>query len=145
MSKVFTIQQIGLRLHHIGYAVRSTDDAIRAFEPIFQNVDVYRMEEPTQNVFFTFLSNDFEPYRIELVEPASLPNPVDNFLKNRECALYHVCFRVDSFQQGVQFFKNNGYFQVSKPFESAEEKDHWVCHFLNANGNLFEIIGKMVE
>ena len=95
------MKDIDMRLDHISYAVKSTDEAIKVFNTFYSKVEIYKYLEKDQNVFITYLSNNNLNHRIELVEPAGKPNPVENMLKTMPSALYHVCYRVESFLESV--------------------------------------------
>jgi methylmalonyl-CoA/ethylmalonyl-CoA epimerase len=133
---------IGMELDHISYAVRSTDEAVKAFSEFYNKVNIYKYLEKKQNVFITYLSNDSVDHRIELVEPAGKPNPVENMLKTMPSVLYHVCYRVEKFLQSVERLKGNGFYMVTEPFETSFEKGVWASHFFNQNWGLIEILGK---
>ena len=132
----------GLRLDHISYAVRSTDEAVKVFSLFYSKVDVHKYLEKSQNVFITYLSNGSVKHRIELVEPAGKPNPVENMLKTMRSVLYHVCYRVDNFSECVERLKGNGFYMVTEPFETSFEKGVWASHFFNPHWGLIEILGR---
>lgn len=132
----------GAKLDHISYAVRSTDEAIKSFKLFYNKVDVHKYLEQGQNVFITYLSNESTDHRIELVEPAGNPNPVENMLKTTPSVLYHVCYRVENFEESVERLKENGFYMVTEPFETTFEKGVWASHFFSQQWGLIEIIGK---
>jgi catechol 2,3-dioxygenase-like lactoylglutathione lyase family enzyme len=140
-----TAQSIGLRLHHIAYATRNTDLAIDSFRALYPRVEVYKAIEASQNVFYTYLFNDWEPHKIELIEPAGEHSPVDTLLSKAETVLYHLSYFVDDFDRGVRFFRRNKFLMVSKPFEPALEPDIRVCHFMSMQGVVVEIMGRFAD
>jgi hypothetical protein len=135
-------QKINMKLDHIAYAVKSTDETIKAFSAIYPIVTVYKCLEKNQNVFITYLSNKSEAYKIELVEPAGQPNPVENILRANDAVLYHLCYRVGDFKKAVSYFKERHFFMVTAPFETAVEKNYWACHFFNPKFGIIEIVGE---
>jgi methylmalonyl-CoA/ethylmalonyl-CoA epimerase len=132
----------GMKLDHISYAVRSTDEAIKSFGLFYPDIVTYRYLEKGQNVFISYLSSDSVDHRIELVEPAGNPNPVENMLKTMPTALYHVCYRVDDFSETIEQLKGAGFYMVTEPFETGFERGVWASHFFHQHWGLIEIIGK---
>jgi len=131
-----------MKLDHISYAVRSTEEAIKAFSIIYNKIDVNKYLEKGQNVYITYLSNESSDHRIELVEPASKPNPVENMLKTSPSVLYHVCYRAENFSKTVEILKEKGFYMVTEPFETSFEKNVWASHFFHQQWGLIEIIGR---
>ncbi len=131
-----------MKLDHISYAVRSTEEAIKAFSIYYNKVDVNKYLEKGQNVYITYLSNESSDHRIELVEPAGNPNPVESMLKTSPSVLYHVCYRVKNFSETVDQLKKNGFYMVTAPFETTFETDVWASHLFSQQWGLIEIIGR---
>jgi hypothetical protein len=131
-----------MKLDHISYAVRSTEEAIKAFSIYYNKIDVNKYLEKRQNVYITYLSNECSEHRIELVEPAGNPNPVESILKTSPSVLYHVCYRVKKFSESVDELKKNGFYMVTDPFETAIENGVWASHFFSQQWGLIEIIGR---
>ena len=136
------MKDIDMKLDHISYAVRSTDEAIKVFNTFYAKVEIYKYLEKDQNVFITYLSDNNIGHRIELVEPAGKPNPVENMLKTTPSVLYHVCYRVEDLLESVERLKGNGFYMVTEPFETSFEKGVWASHFFNPHCGLIEILGK---
>jgi len=133
---------IWLRLDHIAYAVSSTDEAIKAFRTLYPTVELYRKEEKSQHVFITYLTNRGERHKIELVEPARNPNPVQHMTKKRDVTLYHVAYRVRDLDKAAEHLLSHGFFLVTKPFKATTSNKLWACHLFNPMCGLIEIIGK---
>lgn len=129
------------KLCHISYAVRSTEEAIRAFALLYPVIKTRRALEPTQHSYVTYLGQAEAGPHIELVEPADAQSPVAALLKEHHTALYHLCYMVGHFGKGVQEMKENGFFMVSKPFESAVEPGMWASHFFHPQTGIIEIMG----
>lgn len=132
---------INFKLDHIAYAVQSTDESIEIFKAIYPDVTTYKIFEKSQNVYITYLSNKNADHKIELIEGARSPNPVENMVKSREAVPYHTCYRVEDFDKAALYFKKKRFFMVSKPFETVLEKRTWACHFFHPNGGIIEIMG----
>jgi|SRR3989304_3680382 len=133
---------VDMKLDHISYAVRSSDEAIKVFNSCYSKVDIYKHLEKNQNVYISYLSSNSVDHRIELVEPAGRPNPVENMLKTMPSILYHVCYRVQRFYESVDDLKGKGFFMVTEPFETSIEKGIWASHLFNQHWGLIEVMGK---
>jgi methylmalonyl-CoA/ethylmalonyl-CoA epimerase len=133
------------KLHHISYAVRSTEDAIKAFASLYPVVKTRRVLEPSQRVYVSYLAqSEAGPY-IELVEPAESESPVHNLLAAHPSAMYHLCYAVDDFDKAVEEMKTSGFFMVSKPFESQVDAGQWASHFFHPQAGIIEIMGPRHE
>jgi hypothetical protein len=133
---------IDMTLDHISYAVRSTDESIKAFAAFYDKVDVYKYLEKGQNVLVTYLTSSRTGHRVELIEPAGKPNPVENMLKAMPSVLYHVCYRAQSLSEASDRLREKGFYQVTEPFETSFEKGVLASHFFHQNWGLIEVIGK---
>ena len=142
MNEKINKKEINIELDHVAYAVKSTDKAIEAFSTMYSIVPIYKCLEKNQNVFITYLSNENESYKIELVEPAASPNPIENMLKSKDVVLYHLCYRVKDFKKAISYFKKKGFFMITAPFKISTEKSVWACHFFNPQCGIIEIMGK---
>ena len=131
-----------LRLHHIAYATKSTDKSIEVFKYIYPNIIRYKKLEKTQKIFYTYISNNNDTHKIELIEPAGNNSPVDNILGDKETILYHVCYEVSDFEKGKEYLKKRGYFMTTKPFEPEHEPGKIVCHFYNPYIGIVEILSE---
>ena len=134
--------KVEITLDHISYAVTSTDKSIDSFSMIYPVIDIYKCHDKNQNIFITFLSNRNDNHRIELIEPAKKPSPVDSMLKQQESVLYHLCYRVGDFEQAKRYFLKKGFIVVTPAFAPADESDALASHFYNENVGLIEIICK---
>ncbi len=89
------------RLHHVGIAVRSIEDAL----PGLQSV-----EDPIQHVRVAFA--DLAGLTIELIEPASDKSPIHQSLK-KGTKLLHICIEVPSLDAALKFGIENGFRKIS--------------------------------
>ena len=94
-----------LKIDHIGYAVRSTEKAIRRFEALgYVFSDSVRDED--RNVIITF--GEMDGCRIELVAPMGKGSPVDGILQSIGPSPYHICYSSDSFEEDIKRLESNG-------------------------------------
>ena len=131
-----------LILDHISYAVTSTDNAISQFSLIYPLVETYKCHDKSQNIYITYLTNEHESHKIELIEAACKPSPIDSMLNEQVSVLYHTCYRSSNFQQSVNEFLNNGFIIVTPTFAPANEENINASHFYSEQTGIIEIIGK---
>ena len=144
MNSNISPNEIDIKLHHIAYATRDTDKSINALSHIYSTVECYRIYEQSQNVYFSYISNDSLDHKIELIEPASGPNPVEKYLRDQNAQLYHICYSVNNFKKGYEFFRKNGYIPVSQPFKPSFLSNVIVCHFFSNYDGILEIMGNEI-
>ena len=87
-----------MKLHHIGVAVRSLDEAIARHEKMGLRL-AHREVVPAQKVEVAFMGDG--PY-IELLEPTSPDSPVKKFLENRGPGQHHLAFSVPSIEAELE-------------------------------------------
>jgi LAO/AO transport system kinase len=94
----------GLRVDHLGIAVRDLAAAVHAYEAIGFTVD--RIEEvPTERVRAAFLP--IGDAHLELLEPTDPGSVIARFLEKRS-GLHHVCVRVDDIDAALARLKAAG-------------------------------------
>jgi methylmalonyl-CoA/ethylmalonyl-CoA epimerase len=89
------------KLHHIGIAVHSIENAIPGLESV---------EDPVQQVRVAFA--DLAGLTIELIEPASENSPIDQSLK-KGIKLLHICIEVPSLDAALKVCAKNGFRKIS--------------------------------
>lgn len=130
-----------LKLDHIAYAVRSTDKSIASFKFIYPNILVYKCIEKSQNVFITYLSNNNIDCKIELVESAEGLSSASKLLAHHDISMYHICYEVEDLAKAIKSFKKNGFFMITKPYESTVKQNFSACHFYNPFAGMVELMG----
>lgn len=86
------------RLHHVGVAVRSVDEAAKAYEALGLTVEKVETVE-TEQVRVAFIP--VGETHIELLEPTGPGSPVARFLEKRGEGVHHLCFAVDDVGQAM--------------------------------------------
>jgi Glyoxalase/Bleomycin resistance protein/Dioxygenase superfamily len=89
------------KLHHVGIAVRSIEEAIPGLPSV---------EDPIQHVRVAFAN--LCGLTIELIEPASEKSPVDQSLR-KGTKLLHICIEVPSLEAALKFSAENGFRKIS--------------------------------
>ena len=116
------------KLHHVGLAVHSIEDAVPGLEAT---------EDRIQGVRVAFA--DLAGLTIELIEPASEKSPIDLSLK-KGIKLLHLCIEVPSLEDALEVCRRHGFRRISMPQPAAAfEMRRIVWVFNNAFG-LFELV-----
>jgi methylmalonyl-CoA epimerase len=93
-----------LRIDHLGIAVPSLAEAVRAYEALgFRVAD--RHEVPTEKVRAAFLP--VGESRLELLEPTEPGSVIARFLEKRS-GLHHVCVVVDDIEAALAELEARG-------------------------------------
>ncbi|UCC95304.1 MAG: VOC family protein [Candidatus Omnitrophota bacterium] len=90
--------------HHIGIAVRDFAHSVNFYKSLG-----YKCSDPvvdnTQNVELVMLySNSFPS--IELVKPINKESPINNYLKDKEEVIYHICYTTKNLQMVLDILKS---------------------------------------
>lgn len=130
-------------IDHISYAVRNTDETIKLLEIVGFNTELYRKPVEELGIYASKLMNSKSEV-IELVEPmGNKPSPVDEMVSREKAVLYHVCFKVNEFENTRKKLINDGAVTVTGPFESYLFDGYSVSHMYHPSLGLFEIFGEM--
>lgn len=105
-----------MKVHHIGYAVKDTEQAEKIFNTLGFTKNGGAVEDSIRNVKILFMRNGNEC--IELVAPNGENTPVDGVLKNSGPAPYHICYEVTDLEETVAELKKQK-FMVLKKLEIA--------------------------
>ena len=93
-----------LRIDHLGIAVRSLEEASRAYEALGFRIEGLH-EVPTEKVRTAFLP--IGESQLELLEPTDASSVIARFLEKRS-GLHHVCFVVDDIEEALTELKARG-------------------------------------
>lgn len=138
-AKIDTVP--GLRpmtLHHVGWAVRSIDEAkeyfcdVMGFKPVSETIDV-----PPQKVRVAFLEMNSSTL-LELVEPATPGSPIEQLLERTGGGAYHVCFQVEDINRAIKQLRKRGFFRLTR-FELAAHGMKRFAFLLTPDRQLFEL------
>jgi methylmalonyl-CoA/ethylmalonyl-CoA epimerase len=98
-----------LKMHHVGFVVKSIQDCGQAFAVAVGAIwDGNIVFDPIQNVKVTFFEgrSQIDPL-IELVEPGGEGSPVTRFLE-RGGGLHHLCYEVNDLEGHLEFCRAVG-------------------------------------
>ena len=94
------------RLHHVGVATSSIDDALKFYRDVLglEPSETLRMDDRQLKIAF-ITAGDSE---VELLEPTESDTTVARFLERRGPGLHHICFEVDDIQAAIDEFSARG-------------------------------------
>jgi methylmalonyl-CoA/ethylmalonyl-CoA epimerase len=130
--------ELGLRIHHVGVAVRSIERALRYYVDVFgfrritETIDV----DP-EHVKVCFLE-DRDGVRIELVEGVGDESPVRELLRRPGAGTYHICYQVSDLERAVRELKERG-FRPFRRFEVNTSGPRRFAFLLTPDRQLFEL------
>ena len=94
------------KIHHIGIAVKSLDEALRFYSETL-GLHIHKQEVvESQGVKAALLT--IGQSEIELLEPLSPETPVGRFLERRGEGLHHLCFQTNGIDQELSGLKAKG-------------------------------------
>ncbi len=123
--------------HHVGIAVQEIGKAAEALTTLFSAAaESGTIDDPLQGVGVKFMT--LGGLRIELVEPAAAPSPLDSILK-RGIGLYHVCYEVADLDQELGRLKTAGIRIVAPPKPAAAFDGRRIA-FVMCEGLMVELL-----
>lgn len=130
-------------IDHVAYATKNTDKTIAIFKLLDYEVALLKKEINRFNIIVSKMTN-YKGDVIEIVEPVRKPNPVQNVLKNNDCAIYHICFKVKDFYTTRKQLLSLSAVTLTKPFESLIFDGYMVSHMYHPSIGVFEIFGSQL-
>ena len=117
---VLEVQGQIVRLHHVGFVVRSIREGVERFTRSIDGAwDGKIFLDPLQGASVTFLAGQGpDAPSVELVEPAGEKSPVANFL-NRGGGLHHLCYEVKSLDRQLENSRKLGGTVVRPPLPAV--------------------------
>ena len=94
------------RLHHVGIAAASIQDALGFYSDILglEVTDTMSLDDRDLKVAFIEAGGT----EIELLEPTSEDTTVARFIERRGPGLHHICFEVDDIEAAIDEFMSRG-------------------------------------
>ena len=140
-SAAATIANQTIRLHHVGYVVRSIKEtADRIAQSVAASWDEKIIQDPLQDAKVAFLVGIAQEFPlVELVEPASAGSPVANFLK-RGGGLHHLCYEVESLDKQLEFSRTIGGIIVRPPLPAVAFDRRRIAWVYTKDGLLLEFL-----
>jgi methylmalonyl-CoA epimerase len=127
------------KIHHVGIAVESIDEALSLYEDALGVMPTLRTEVPGEGVSVAMLT--LSDSRIELLEAAGANSPITEFLARRGPGLHHIAVRVDDLEASVERLRASGRRLVTDEIRRGAEGYRYVfIHPSSAGGVLLELI-----
>lgn len=125
------------RFHHLGVAVQNLAEAASGLCGLFSaTVESEVFHDVNQGVRLQFIL--LGGLRLELLEPAATPSPLDNVLK-RGVAIYHAAYEVDGLDERLSDLVSHGVVIVSPPKSAIAFQGRRVA-FIMWKGVMIELI-----
>jgi methylmalonyl-CoA/ethylmalonyl-CoA epimerase len=130
-----------MRLHHMGFVVRSIDNEIDNFLKSFAATwDGRVFNDPIQKVKIAFLrSSAAADAQLELVEPADENSPVLQFLQ-KGGGLHHLCYEVPDLEQHLKEMRSHHAVIVKKPQPAVAFDGRRIAWVMTAQKVLLEFL-----
>lgn len=127
---------MNLKIDHLGIAVPSLAEAIRAYRTLgFEVAETH--DVPSEQVRTAFLP--IGESRLELLEPTDPSSTIARFLERR-AGLHHVCVLVDDLEQALAELKSRGVRLIDEtPRSGAGGSRVAFVHPKSAGGVLIEL------
>jgi hypothetical protein len=93
------MNRYGLKFHHLGLAVKSTDAAFRYLEDLGYGPGS-TCYDPLQKVHLAMRHHEHMP-DVEVIWPGSEASPIDRVLKRNDGMIYHLCYTSDDVERSV--------------------------------------------
>jgi methylmalonyl-CoA epimerase len=128
-----------MNIDHIGIAVKSLKDAVKAYEDLIGlKVSGYDQVDD-QGVRVAMLP--IGESRIELLEPITPESPIEKFLAKRGEGIHHIAIRVDNIEEALERFKAAGARLIdSTPRKGAHNTRIAFVHPASTHGVLLELV-----
>jgi methylmalonyl-CoA epimerase len=124
-------------VNHIGIAVKSLDEAIKAYGGgLGGKVDkeVHRTADMAAQMV------EVGETKLEFMEPAGNGGVIAKFLESRGEGIHHICIEVDDIVKAIRDLSDKGYRMIDKePRQGLEGKVAFV-HPKSMNGVLVELV-----
>lgn len=131
-----------MRVHHIGYAVRSIEKAMEGFRALGYVEEGKPVFDKGRNVSILFMTNG--GCRIELVEAGNpaVSSPVDSWLKNQKGGSqpYHLCYGVPDIGLGIERLKREKFILTEQPKPAPAISNHKVAFLYKRAVGLIELV-----
>lgn len=127
-----------MKIHHLGIAVRSLEEAANRFAGLLGIERGERYDLPEMKVSVLFLP--VGESNLELLEPHCEDSTVAKFLARRGEGLHHVCFEVDDLEASLRDFERQGAKLIDKkPRPGAGGHLVAFVHPKSTHGTLIEL------
>jgi len=127
-----------MKVHHIGYAVRSIEGAVRQFEILGFRCEGKIVLDNSRKVRILFMTDD--THRIELIEPNESDNPIESILKKVGSSPYHICYESEDIENDARLLKEKGFRVISDVSEAPALGNKNVCFLYSKDIGIIELV-----
>jgi LAO/AO transport system kinase len=133
----------GLRIHHIGIAVKNIDATRKSYEALGISIS-HEESIPQEQVRIAFLQMDGT--LLELLQPIEKDSHLERFLQRRGEGLHHLALEVPDIQATLQEMKAKGVRLINDFIRTgAAGHRYFFIHPSSAGGVLIEIVECAVD
>ncbi|MGH9402526.1 MAG: methylmalonyl-CoA epimerase [Terriglobia bacterium] len=128
-----------MKIHHLGIAVESLDDAIPLFERLLGSAPVSREMVADQEVRVAIF--ELGESRLELIESAAPDSPIARFMVKRGPGIHHLSLTVPDLDQSLKEMEQSGIRLIDrKPRAGAGNERIAFLHPKSTAGVLIELV-----
>ncbi|HCI29856.1 MAG: VOC family protein [Thermotogaceae bacterium] len=127
-----------MKVHHVGYAVKSIEDARKEFELLGFRCESETVLDNVRKVRILFMTND--TCRIELIEPNESDNPIESILKKVGSSPYHICYESEDIENDARLLKEKGFRVISDVSEAPALGNKNVCFLYSKDIGIIELV-----
>ena len=127
-----------MKVHHVGYAVKSIEDARKEFELLGFRCESKAVLDSVRKVRILFMTND--TCRIELIEPNESGNPIESILKKVGSSPYHICYESEDIESDARLLKEKGFRVISDVSQAPALGNKNVCFLYSKDIGIIELV-----
>ena len=127
-----------MKVHHVGYAVKSIEDARKEFELLGFRCERKAVLDSVRKVRILFMTND--TCRIELIEPNESGNPIESILKKVGSSPYHICYESEDIESDARLLKEKGFRVISDVSQAPALGNKNVCFLYSKDIGIIELV-----
>ena len=127
-----------MKIHHVGYLVKKTEKAIRAFEALGYRLTREPVLDEYRQADICFLEKD--GYVVELVSPVSRESVVADLIKRLGNTPYHICYETEDMEEDLARLREQHYVMCSELHEALALDGRRVCFLIHPYLGMIELL-----
>lgn len=127
-----------MKVHHIGYLVKSINQALLEFTELGYKQESEAKFDEIRQIDIVFLVKD--GYRVELVAPKKKDSATGDLYKKIGNSPYHICYEVENLEQEVARLEDAGYMVIIEPQCAPAINNNKVVFMFNAVIGMIELV-----
>ena len=129
-----------MKIHHLGYAVRTISEGVDAFRALGYELVSAVTEDASRLVSICFLRKG--DWLVELVAPNGEDSPVQKKLLGGIGTPYHICYEVESLEQVISDLAQKGFVVFEPPLAAPALEGCRVAFLYNKIIGILELVEK---